>query len=110
MQKVITPVTVTIGDKEFSKSYEKVTYETVNELLALMEKPETLKALLRDFNYGQDLKAKAEVRNKILNEQAGPEKSFEKNVKEFMKLREVMGKPVTEERARELVKLMQETE
>jgi len=104
-----TLVTVTIGDKEFSKSYMKKTYETEEELLSLMEKPETLKELLRDFNYGQDLKAKSEIRNKILAEQAGPEKAFEKSVRDFIKLREAMGKPVTEERAREIVKMTMES-
>jgi len=105
-------VTVNVGDKEFSETYKQIvrTSVTVDDLLGLLKDEKEAKQVIADWHYGQDLRAKAATRNKILAKEAGPEKSFEKNVKEFMKLREINGKPVTEEAARRIVKAMQEAE
>lgn len=110
MKSEQTTVTVGIGEKEFSKVYTKVIYENAEDILALLSDEKTAAKAIADLNYGSDLKAKANVRNSILSEQAGPDKAFEKSVKDFMKLREAVGKPVSEEKARELVKRMQEIE
>ena len=105
-------VTVTIGDKEFSNAYEQIEKSSVttDDLLKLMADEKSAKQVISDWHYGQDLRAKAEVRNAILVKEAGPEKAFEKSVRDFMKLREANGKPVTEEKARAIVKAMSEAE
>ena len=110
MERKECAVTVTVGDKEFSKSYNQIVKSsvTVDDLLTLLQDEKSAKQVISDWHYGQDLRSKAEVRNTILGETAGPEKAFEKSVKDFMKLREANGKPVTEEKAREIVKLMQD--
>jgi hypothetical protein len=107
MRQESTVVTVTVGEKEFSKTYQKVIYETVDDVLALLQDEKKAAQAIKDLNYGSDLKAKSEVRNSILSENAGPEKAFEKSVKDFMKLREANGKPVTEEQARKFITLSQ---
>jgi hypothetical protein len=105
-------VSVTVGDKEFSRTYKQIVKTSVksDDILALLEDEKTAKQMISDWHYGSDLRAKAEVRNAILAEVAGPEKAFEKAVKDFQKLREAVGKPVSEEQARKIVKLMQEAE
>ena len=99
-------VSVTVGEKEFVKSYQQVVKAsvTVDDILALLQDEKTAKQLINDWHYGADLKAKSEVRNSILNEQAGPEKSIEKLSKDIFKMRAANGKPVTEEKAKELAK------
>lgn len=105
-------VTVSIGDKEFSRTYKQIVRAsvTVDDALKMLSDDKTAKSILNDWHYGQDLRAKSEVRNAILAEVAGPEKAFEKSVKDFMKLREANGKPVSEEKARAIVKAMQDAE
>ena len=107
-----TTVTVGIGDQDFSKTYQQVEREsvTVDDLLTLLQDEKSAKQVISDWFYGQDLRAKAKVRNEILAQNAGPEKAFEKAVKDFMKLRDAMGKPVSEEKARDIVKSMQDAE
>ena len=106
------PVTVSVGDKEFSRSYSQIVRSSVttDDILKLLSDEKSAKSVINDWHYGQDLREKATVRNAILAEQAGPEKAFEKSVKDFMKLREANGKPVSEEQARKIVALMQEME
>ena len=105
-------VSVSVGEKEFSRSYKQVvkTSVSVDDLLILLQDEKKAKDVIANWWYGQDLKAKAEVRNAILSEAAGPEKAFEKAVKDFMKLREANGKPISEEKARAVVKLMQDSD
>ena len=106
-------VTVSVGEKEFSKTYQQIDKSTltVADMLAKLQGDEKeVKQFISDWHYGQDLRAKADVRAKIVAEIAGPEKSFEKMVKDFMKLRETMGKAVSEEQARKIVKMMQDAE
>ena len=106
------PMTIGVGDKEFSETYRQIVKEsvTVDHILSLLQNPETAKQVIADWYYGQDLRAKAYVRNNILSKVAGPEKAFEKQVKLFVKIRELNGRPITEERAREIVKLQNEAE
>jgi hypothetical protein len=106
------PVTVTVGDKEFSRTYKQIVKSsvTVDDLLKQLSDEKTVKQVISDWHYGQDLRSKSEIRNAILAEVAGPEKAFEKSVKDFMKLREANGKPVSEEKARAIVKAMQDAE
>jgi hypothetical protein len=105
-------VQVKIGEKEFHDSYDQIVKASVttDDLLKLLADEKTSKDVINSWWYGQDLRAKSEVRNLILAREAGPEKAFEKSVKDFMKLREANGKPVTEEKARAIVKAMQDAE
>ena len=105
-------VTVSVGDKEFSKSYNQIVRSSVttDDILKLLSDEKSAKGVINDWHYGQDLREKAAIRNSILAEQAGPEKAFEKSVKDFMKLREANGKPVTEEAARRIVQAMADSE
>jgi|ERR1035441_4258903 hypothetical protein len=105
-------VTVSVGDKEFSKSYNQIVRSsiTTDDILKLLSDEKSAKSVINDWFYGMDLHAKADIRNAILAEQAGPEKAFEKSVKDFMKLREANGKPVTEENARRIVQAMADSE
>lgn len=110
MEKQDCVVTVNVGAKEFSGTYPQVIRQSVSvdDLLKLMSDPKTAIQVINDWHYGSDLRAKAETRNKILSGVSSTEVSFEKSVKEFMKLRAANGKPVSEEKARQIVTAMQE--
>jgi hypothetical protein len=105
-------VTVNVGAKEFSGTYPQVVKSSVSkdDILSLLSEDKTARQLISDWHYGSDLRAKAEQRAKILNSVSSSEVSFEKSVKEFMKLREANGKPVSEEAARRIVKAMSEAD
>lgn len=105
-------VTVNVGAKEFSGTYPQIVRQSVSsdDLLKLLSDEKTARQLISDWHYGQDLRAKAETRNKVLSSVSSTEVSFEKSVKEFMKLRAANGKPVSEEKARQIIKAMQEAE
>lgn len=105
-------VTVNVGAKEFSGTYAQVVRSSVtpDDILKLLSAEKTAKQLINDWHYGSDLRAKAETRSKILNSVSSTEVSFEKSVKEFMKLRAANGKPVSEEKARAIITAMQESE
>lgn len=108
-----TAVTVNIGNKPFTKSYKQVVRGslTVEDMLNMLQDPKNARSVIDDWHYGQDLRAKADVRKSILDSMAdSPEAAFEKNVKAFMEYRKNLGKPVTEEKAREIVKLQGELE
>jgi hypothetical protein len=104
-------VTVKFGEepnvKEFSRAYTQKTYENADDVLNELQSPESLKTLLSNLNYGTDLKLRVKVRNEILAEQAGPEKSFNKLVADIIKNRAALGKPVTEEQARKMAEMIQ---
>jgi hypothetical protein len=105
-------VTVSVGDKEFSRGYKQVVRAsvTVDDILKLLSDEKTSKDVINNWHYGSDLKAKSEVRNALLTEVAGPEKAFEASVKQFIKLRAANGKPISEEKARAIITAMQESE
>lgn len=107
-----TEVTVKINDQDFSKTYKQIEKSsiTIDYFLEQLQNPETAKQMISDWWYGQDLRAKAAVRQTILATVAGPEKAFDKAVKDFMKMREAMGKPITEDQAKRIVKTMAEME
>jgi hypothetical protein len=105
-------VEVGIGDKKFFNKYQQVVRSsiTVDDILTQLQDKDKAQTLINDWFYGMDLRAKAAVRQDILNREAGPEKAFEKNVQDFIKLRAANGKPVTEEKAREMVKMLMNLE
>jgi hypothetical protein len=73
--------------------------EKATDVTALVE-------LLKNVTYAYDLGQRSSVRQAILNEQAGPEKSIEKAIKDVMAARAQAGKPITEEQARAKVLAM----
>jgi hypothetical protein len=105
-------VTVSVGDKEFSRTYKQIvrTSLTTDDILKLLSDEKTAKSVISDWHYGQDLRAKAEVRNAILNEVAGPEKAIEKLAKDLFKARAANGKPITEEQSVKMAKMYLEME
>lgn len=107
-----TEVTVKIGEKDFTKTYKQIEKSSivVDDLLSQLSNPETVKQVISDWWYGQDLRAKAAVRQTIIATVAGPDKAFDKAVKDFQKMREAMGRPITEDQAKAIVKKMAEME
>ena len=105
-------VTVNVGTKEFSATYPQIIRETVttDDVLQLLSDPKNARQVIDDWHYGQDLRAKAATRAKIISSVSSTEVSFEKSVKEFMKLRAANGKPISEEKARQVVQAMQDAE
>ncbi len=105
-------VTVSVGDKEFSRTYKQIvrTSVTVDDILKQQSDEKTAKSVINDWHYGQDLRAKAEVRNAILTEVAGPEKAIEKLAKDLFKARLANGKPITEEQSLVMAKMYLEME
>lgn len=99
-------VKVTVGDKEFSQTYTKKIAEKAEDILEMLSDEKQVKDVIRGWNYGSDLFAKTQVRNEILNKVAGPEKSQDKLVKDLVKMYTAMGKTLTEEAARVMVKGM----
>lgn len=103
-------VTVSIGDKEFSKGYTKKIYETADDVLGELQDEKALKTVIDNLNYATDLKLRAKVRADILSESAGPEKAVDKMVKDMVKMRAAVGKPITEEQARKIILALQDQE
>lgn len=97
-------VTVKIGDKDFTDTYDKSSYETREDLLTAIQTDDGLSKILADLNYGWDLKQRSVVRQRILDTQTGPEKAVEKLVKDLIKVYGTMGKTLSPEAAMKLVK------
>ena len=77
--------------------------ETQDDCLNMLQTPEGLKSLIAAANYGFNLKARSAVRQAILETEGGPDKAIDKMVKDLIKARQVVGKPITEGAAREMV-------
>jgi len=112
MEKQDCAVTVSVGDKEFSRTYSQVVRSSVttDDILKLLSDEKTTKSVINDWHYGQDLREKAAVRNAILAEQAGPEKAIDKLAKDLFKARAANGKPITEEQSLVMAKMYLEME
>jgi hypothetical protein len=100
-----------VDGKHYVRAYWKPQVSSIDGVLALAESDPI--GLLKDLNYGSGLYFNSLVREQIAAENSGPAeqaKSFEKQVKEFMKQRASLNKPVSEEKARQVVKAMLEVE
>lgn len=83
-----------------------VTYQVPEndaDVISLMQTPDDLKSLLENIAYATNLNARAVVRRKLESQVEGPGKAIEKAIKDLVKAREAMGKPITEEAARVLI-------
>ena len=81
MKTIKAAVKITVGDKKEEVPYEKKQAETLEEALTLVEgktQEEKLAAVLKDFNYGNDLRVKSNVRRKWEQEHEDPEKAIKK--------------------------------
>jgi hypothetical protein len=97
--------------KSFVRAYYKPVVTSIDGVLALAESDPI--GLIKDLNYGSGLYYNSLVRQQIADENSGPAesaKTFEKQVAAFMKQRATLGKPVTEEKARMLIKAMNESD
>ena len=101
-------VTVNIGDKEFTRTYEREDISTVEEAVTLLSDAVKGAEFISDRNYGHDLRLRGGVKAKIMAEYAGPERALAKIASGIMAFRASIGKPVTEERAMEMAKAQAE--
>jgi hypothetical protein len=101
---------ITLGDKKFEAPYEKKVYETLEDILkeAQEGKDKTL-TILKRINMAEDWQRRTDARAEYLKDgDAAQLKSFEDQVKAYIKAREKAGKPITESAARAKVKAMME--
>jgi len=100
-------VEVTVGNQKFTGPLTKQVFETTDDVLQFLQKPETAKEVIDHINYSIDLGERAKVRAQVL---ARPEvanfATLEKQVKDLMKTRAANGKPITEEQARKMLELL----
>lgn len=74
--------------------------ESVDDVLAVSQNPDSLKDLIAAANYGFNLKARAKVTAQIKTENQGPEVAINRAVKQLVANRAKFGKPITEDEAR----------
>jgi hypothetical protein len=71
-------------DVEIQKPVSFQEVESVDDVLALAQNPDTLKDLIAAANYGFNLKARAKVTAQIKQENQGPEVSINRAVKQLV--------------------------
>ena len=97
-------VEVKIGDKMLSAPVSYSVPETAEDILQLMSTEPGLKDVITNISYASNLRARAKVRQTLLSQEGGPEKAFEAMVKQIVKQRAAVGKPIDEAKAKELAK------
>lgn len=110
MKLINDEVTLKVGENEFKGpvSYHEV--ENLDDIMSLLQEEKSLKKTISNINYATNLRARAIVRQTLLNTAAGPAKAIEKMVKQYMDARMAVGKPVTLEKAQEWAKKQLESE
>lgn len=81
-----------------------------NDVTLTDEQKSKLSDLCGAANYGFNLKARATVRAAIQSRLEGPDKAINKMVADLVKARAAAGKPITEEKAREMALALMGTE
>lgn len=105
-------VKVQVGEKEFVGNGEVELFSTVDDILQAIEEKNDegenvgLEDILKHINFSLEAKMRTSIRQKTLAQNAGPENSINRAVTQLMKAREAVGKPISEEKARELVNSM----
>lgn len=106
----VVKVNITGADGKSTEFTKPVTFpelENVDDVLSFMQKSdESAKELIAAANYGFNLKARSKVTQTIKQENAGPEASINKMVKDMVKARATLGRPISEEDARKTVLTM----
>ena len=87
-------------DVEFERPVTYNELETVDDVLAAAQNPDSLANLIAAANYGFNLKARAVVSAAIKQENAGPEVAINRAVKQLVANRAKFGKPISETDAR----------
>lgn len=87
-------------DQAFVRPVSYLELETVDDVLGIAQKPESLKDLIAAANYGFNLKARSIVSAAIKQENQGPEVAINRAVKQLVANRLKFGKPITEDEAR----------
>jgi len=87
---------VGIGEnaKVFGRDYSKSIFETSEDVIEWLQDPAKQVELLRDLNYGHDLKKRGKVRQALDLESAGPDKAINKIISDLNRERTAAGKPV----------------
>jgi uncharacterized protein YdbL (DUF1318 family) len=84
----------------FTKPVSFPELETADDVLGMLSDDAKLNDLIAAANYGFNLKARAKVSQQIKQENAGPENSINKVVKDLVKMFAAMGQVITEDEAR----------
>lgn len=89
--------------KDFSGTGAVNLYAGVEDLMNALEDKESQGEIVNLINQSLEARERAKIRQQILAENAGPEKAIDRAIMQFMKAREAVGKPITEDKAREMV-------
>lgn len=106
-------VTIDAGKPtEKTNTYKQIIRKSlvVDDVRKLLSDEKTAQDVIDSWWYGQDLKAKSQVRNALLDQISGPEKTIEKLAKDLFKARAANGKPITEAQSVQLAKKYLEME
>jgi len=108
MKRSIETVEVSVGKDVYPRQYERTELTTLDEIIEFGRRDES--KALKLFNYALDLEKRNEVRAEILKNEAAQASLIEKQVRDVIKQRASVGKPVSEEQARKIVEFMQTME
>lgn len=110
MKLIKGTVKVTFGSGDSERIVEReVTYnevENADDVLAILQNEDQAKDFFKSANYGINLRARSIVSAAIKDTESGPEKAIEKMVKDMIKARAALGRPITEANAIAKVKEM----
>jgi hypothetical protein len=107
MKIVPSEVEVKIGQVVHKAKVEYREAETADDILELLNAgPESVKQVLKTWNYGENLNARSIVRQRIQKHEAAPEKSREKMIKTIIDMHALSGITLTKEQAIEKLNLI----
>jgi hypothetical protein len=107
MKQETKTVEIEVNGKAFRRDFVATVFETVEDVISALSDPKQIVDILRNLNYGTDLKLRSVCRAALVSESAGPDKAIERLVADLIKMRAAIGKPISEEQARNLVTQMQ---
>jgi hypothetical protein len=110
MKKLTGTVEVGVGTKKFSRPVTYREIESAEDILELLQDPKTAKEAIDNWNYAENLNARAPVRAAILANEAAAASAEEKQIKDLIKVRAAAGKPITEDQARKLIEMLKSVE
>lgn len=91
-------------NKQVKRKFRRFVVESVEDVMSLLQNPETARMLIMSANYGYDLYARNAVKAPIAAEEEGPGRLIAKEAERLMESRKKIGRPITLERAIELVR------
>ena len=111
MRNETVTLEVTMGKQTFSTTYEKLIWDTPDDVIQALSNGDKEPALVLDkINMAEDWKRRTKARLEFTKEddEVSKAKSIEDQVKAYINTRQKMGKPVTEADARKRVLAMME--